>query len=229
MKLWSESTGQAGADKRADHDLSRATVLDHGHFSLWFRSVLELNRRRPTFAVIKRSSAQEGCGNSQIRLVQRPGLEGSPFGSDLHGRQSPEEPSLVRISHCSQSRPWRATRTFDERRGHRHGGLCETVTRAPRIGHHRHVPRPGTTDRRPPIGRRGRWPGVTCGIAGVIRSVPPPIETGGAAILAALAHRGPDDEGQWRKARVGWATGDCRSSTFLRRGHQPMVSACAAT
>lgn len=66
-----------------------------------------------------------------------------------------------------------------------------------------------------------------CGIAGVIRSVPPPIETGAAAaILAALAHRGPDDEGQWREG--GAWLGHRRLSIIdvSQAGHQPMVSAC---
>jgi hypothetical protein len=45
----------------------------------------------------------------------------------LHGRQSPEVPSLVRISHVHKQTLAGAA-DLDERRGHRHAALCETVT-----------------------------------------------------------------------------------------------------
>lgn len=45
----------------------------------------------------------------------------------LHGRQSPEEPALLRISHVHNQTLARNA-DFDERRGHRQAALCETVT-----------------------------------------------------------------------------------------------------
>jgi asparagine synthase (glutamine-hydrolysing) len=61
-----------------------------------------------------------------------------------------------------------------------------------------------------------------CGIAGIIGK-------GGEALprmLAALAHRGPDDEGIWREGEV--ALGQRRLSIIdtSSAGHQPMQSAC---
>ena len=53
-------------------------------------------------------------------------LRGTHSGR-LHGRQSPEEPALVRISHIHNQALARNA-DFDERRGHRHAALCETVT-----------------------------------------------------------------------------------------------------
>jgi len=65
-----------------------------------------------------------------------------------------------------------------------------------------------------------------CGIAGVVRAGGSSVDpAAGEAILAALAHRGPDDEGQWREE--GAWLGHRRLSIIdtSQAGHQPMVSA----
>ncbi|HEY5072333.1 MAG TPA: asparagine synthase (glutamine-hydrolyzing) [Caulobacteraceae bacterium] len=66
-----------------------------------------------------------------------------------------------------------------------------------------------------------------CGIAGVIGMRGPALAEGPArAMLDAIAHRGPDDEGQWREG--GAWLGHRRLSIIdtSQAGRQPMVSAC---
>ncbi len=66
-----------------------------------------------------------------------------------------------------------------------------------------------------------------CGIAGAIRPAGEAIEPGVArAMLAAIAHRGPDDEGMWREGGVWLGHRRLSIVDLSTAGRQPMVSAC---
>ena len=66
-----------------------------------------------------------------------------------------------------------------------------------------------------------------CGIAGAIRPSGEALDPGVArAMLAAIAHRGPDDEGMWREGGVWLGHRRLSIVDLSAAGHQPMVSAC---
>ncbi len=66
-----------------------------------------------------------------------------------------------------------------------------------------------------------------CGIAGAIRPAAEAIEPGVArAMLAAIAHRGPDDEGMWREGGAWLGHRRLSIVDLSTAGRQPMVSAC---
>jgi len=71
-------------------------------------------------------SAKRAAETHKFASSSDQGSRGAHLGR-LHGRQSPEETSLVRISHVHNQTLARNA-DFDERRGHRHAALCETVT-----------------------------------------------------------------------------------------------------
>ena len=68
-----------------------------------------------------------------------------------------------------------------------------------------------------------------CGIAGFLGAEPANWPAGAAlaAMIGAVAHRGPDDEGVWRDESAGIALGQRRLAVIdlSAAGHQPMVSA----
>ena len=66
-----------------------------------------------------------------------------------------------------------------------------------------------------------------CGIAGAVRPAGEALAPAVArAMLAALAHRGPDDEGEWREGGVWLGHRRLSIVDLSAAGHQPMVSAC---
>ncbi|MGI8839342.1 MAG: asparagine synthase (glutamine-hydrolyzing) [Caulobacteraceae bacterium] len=66
-----------------------------------------------------------------------------------------------------------------------------------------------------------------CGIAGAIRPVGQAIAPASAtALLTALAHRGPDDEGMWSEGGVWLGHRRLAIVDLSPAGRQPMVSAC---
>jgi len=69
-----------------------------------------------------------------------------------------------------------------------------------------------------------------CGFVGLLRpqGLPQDIHAQMAALLQAIAHRGPDDDGLWVDASAGLALGHRRLSIMdlSPLGHQPMVSLC---
>src|SRR5665213_3827962 len=66
-----------------------------------------------------------------------------------------------------------------------------------------------------------------CGIAGAIRPNGEAVDPGVArAMLAAIAHRGPDDEGVWREGGVWLGHRRLSIIDLSAAGRQPMVSAC---
>jgi asparagine synthase (glutamine-hydrolysing) len=66
-----------------------------------------------------------------------------------------------------------------------------------------------------------------CGIAGAVRPAGQPLEPDVAsAMLTALAHRGPDDEGTWREDGVWLGHRRLSIVDLSPAGHQPMVSSC---
>jgi asparagine synthase (glutamine-hydrolysing) len=68
-----------------------------------------------------------------------------------------------------------------------------------------------------------------CGIAGFINLRQRDVSPGAclSAMTAAIAHRGPDDEGYWVSSQVGVAFGHRRLSIvdLSPAGRQPMISA----
>src|SRR5579863_9173139 len=67
-----------------------------------------------------------------------------------------------------------------------------------------------------------------CGIGGVLSSRPAAageIEARLGAMVAALRHRGPDDEGVWTDGRAGLAHARLSIIDLSPSGHQPMASA----
>jgi asparagine synthase (glutamine-hydrolysing) len=64
-----------------------------------------------------------------------------------------------------------------------------------------------------------------CGIAGLVGTSQPISETLLAAMRDDLAHRGPDDEGQWIQGNVGLAHRRLAVVDLSVQGHQPMHSA----
>ncbi|MEO8925526.1 MAG: asparagine synthase (glutamine-hydrolyzing) [Caulobacteraceae bacterium] len=65
-----------------------------------------------------------------------------------------------------------------------------------------------------------------CGIAGAVRPTQAIAPRVGRAMLAAIAHRGPDDEGDWREGGVWLGHRRLSIVDLSAAGRQPMVSAC---
>ena len=66
-----------------------------------------------------------------------------------------------------------------------------------------------------------------CGIAGAVRTPGEAIDRSViSAMLAALAHRGPDDEGVWNEGGVWLGQRRLSIIDLSAAGHQPMISAC---